>query len=136
MPEVYVKFNSLEEAMQALQVAHGPANVPGGVLSTAPGTVPGASAYGSPLPAAAPAYVAPAPAPAPAYAPAPAPVAAPVAAPVGGGITQQQIVAQAQLYAKAHGPKAVKAVFGEFGATAASNVDPTNYAALLQRLAV
>lgn len=130
MPEVYVKFNSLEEAMQALQVAHGPANVPGGVLSTAPGTVPGASAYGSPLPAAAPAYVAPAPAPAP------APVAAPVAAPIGGGITQQQIVAQAQLYAKAHGPKAVKAVFGEFGATAASNVDPTNYAALLQRLAV
>lgn len=124
MPEVFVKFNSLEEAMEALKGKGGLAH---SVPQAAP--FPAAPTY---APAPAPTY-APAPQQAPAVNP-PSTLANPVQAPAGGGYTQQNIVAQAQIYAQAHGPRGVKAVFAEFGATAASNVDPAHYPALMQRL--
>lgn len=126
MPEVYVKFNSLEEAMSALQGNLG-ASVP----------------HAAPVPAA-PAYT-PAPqpqAPAPQYAPA-AP-AAPAAPPMpvaptpaaDAGISSAQLAAQAQAYAKVHGAKAVKAIFAEFGANGVAQIKPEYYAAAMQRMAV
>lgn len=122
MPEVYVKFNSLEEAMQALQ-----GGAPVAPAVPAPAFVPPQPQAPAPF-AAAPAYVPPAPV---AAAPvAPAPVAA------GGAITSAQVAAQAQAYAKAHGPKAAKAVFAEFGAGAVAQIAPEHYAAVMQRMAV
>lgn len=126
MPEVYVKFNSLEEAMQALQ-----GNTPV-AAAPAPSFVPPAP-QAAPVAPAALAYVPPAPVAHVAAAPvAPAPVAAPAAT----GITAAQVAAQAQAYAKAHGPKAAKAVFAEFGAGAVAQIAPEHYAAVMQRMAV
>jgi len=122
MPEVFVKFNSLEEAMAALQGANTAHAVPSAPAAPAP-FVPAAPA--APAPAQ---YVAPAPA-------APAPVAAPAPA-AQSAYTQANVVAQSQQYAKVHGPKAVKAVFAEFGVDAVSKLDPTQYAAVMARLAV
>lgn len=125
MPEVYVKFNSLEEAMQALQ--GGAPVAPAAPVQT---FVPPQPQAPAPV-AAAPAYVPPAPiAPVAAAPVAPAPVAA------GGAITSAQVAAQAQAYAKAHGPKAAKAVFAEFGAGAVAQIAPEHYAAVMQRMAV
>lgn len=108
----------------------------GNGATTAPASTPAAAVPAparAPAPNAAPAQTAPAPARAPAPAPtqtAPAPASAPAAttaAPAAtGGVTPDQFAAQVQNYAKAHGPKAAKAKFAEFGFTKISDVPAEN----------
>ena len=131
MPEVFVKFNSLEEAMAAL---NGSASVPASAPAT-PAFTPAPTPAYAPAPTPAAPFVPPAPTPA--AAPAPAPVTppaapAPVAAPAAPtGITLQQVAAAAQSYAQQHGPKATKAVFQQFGANAVAEIAAEHYPAVM-----
>lgn len=126
MPEVYVKFNSLEEAMAALQGA-GAAQP---VAAAAPTPVP------TPAPAPVPTPVAQAaPQPAPAPAPAPTPAPAP-AAPASSGVTEAQVLEAAQKYAQTHGPAACRAKLGELGVKKVSDLQEAQYAQAIQYLAV
>lgn len=141
--KVTVEFDSIEQAaiaVAAVTNAHIPAQyhaTPAAAPAPAPHVAPAPVAQPAPL--AAPMQPAPAPAnfAAPALAGQPAaPVAA--AAPVASGITAAQVAAAAQAYAKdpRFGPKGAKAVLAQFGATSIGTVNPANYPALLQALAV
>jgi hypothetical protein len=115
MPEVYVKFNSLEEAMQAIRgAAPAPAN------NHAPAPAPQAPAPQAPAPQA------------------PAPQApAPQAPAQGGNVTLAQVQQAVQAYADAHGPVATKAKFAEVGgATKISDIPEANYPLALQVFAL
>lgn len=134
MPEVFVKFNSLEEAMAALRTSDAgyapapaptPAYVPPAPVAVAPQAQ--AQAYTPPAPPAPAAYAPPAPPSPPAYTP-------PPAAPTQ--ITQTQVAERAQAYAKQHGPKAAKAVFAEFNANSVAQIAPEHYEAVMNRFAV
>lgn len=124
--KVTVEFDSIEQA-----------NIAVAALNTQPAAP---THYAPPAQVAAPTpqYHAPAPLPqaaAPVYTPPAPPVHVAPAAPASG-ITAAQVASQAQVYAKAHGPKAAKAVFAEFGAGAVGQIAPENYPAVMQRLTV
>lgn len=100
-----------------------PAAAPAPVQSApAAAPAPNAPAQTAPAPARAPAPAPTQSAPAPAPAPAPT-TSAPAAT---GGVSADQFAAQVQNYAKAHGPKAAKAKFAEFGFTKISDVPAEN----------
>lgn len=150
MPKVLVEFDSIEQAQAAIHAVTGnqaPAPAPHFLPNVAPAPyVPPQPAPMAPAPApyAPPAqpqqFAPPAGMPMPAPAPAPAPMApqpAPMAsaAPAApSGITQAQLSAAAQAYAKKHTPKGAKAKLAEFGITKISEAHESIYPQLLQAL--
>lgn len=118
--ELKIDLTNPQHVQNALGLLNMLAGNTGAVHTPAPAAPVAAPAPAPAAPAAAPTPAAPAPAPAPA---APAPAAA-------GGVDQATFAAQVQNYAKAHGPKATKAKFAEFGYTKISDVPPEQYAAL------
>lgn len=123
-------------AVQTLLGNHGPAATPSQPAAATPAPArapaPNAPAQTAPAPARAPAPAPTQTAPAPASAPA-ATTAAPAAT---GGVTPDQFAAQVQNYAKAHGPKAAKAKFAEFGFTKISDVPAENIDFMFNAFAV
>lgn len=130
MTKIFVGFETIEQAQVAMNavyggaapVAHQPVHVaPQQPMAPAPAAAP--MGFQQP-PVSAPAPVAVAATPAPQVGAAPS------------AYTLQNVTAQAQAYAKAHGPKAAKNKLSEFGVTAVSSLRPDQYADAIAALAV
>ena len=121
MTKIFVEFDSIEQAQAAIYAVKG-TRAAAPAPAFAPNVAPAAPAPAPAAPPPMPAAAAPAPA-----APAPAPMP-----PAVGGVTQAQVVAAAQAFAKAYGPKAAKDRLAALGVTAVGQLQEAQYATAIE----